>query len=80
MAPIYDKWILVYIPCLFKNSADVLLLSAGCLAEDGKFLSFNGFHIENCWGLMELMGFIGPPFSKSRNLPLSDPCRVPAKW
>jgi hypothetical protein len=25
------------------------LLSAERLAEDGKLLSFNGFHIENCW-------------------------------
>jgi hypothetical protein len=35
-----------------KNSADVLLLSAGSLAEDGKLLSLNGFHIENCWSFL----------------------------
>jgi hypothetical protein len=32
-----------------KNSAGVLQLSAERLAQDGKLLSFNGFHVENCW-------------------------------
>jgi hypothetical protein len=33
-----------------KNSASILFLSGESLAEDGKLLSFNGFHIENrCW-------------------------------